>query len=176
MFINHYPEMPMAGGVELDGNKGPFQPKAFQDSLPAAEALTVLPHQDHSQPCAEQTPRHQTQRSSLPTKWRTPNPQQTPPAPCQGCRGAPGSPGSPCSSTHLPLSAEMYSSQEMVLGDGGVSDCRRTGCGTSTAQLRALPSLPPAASPTCSCPQPQAQPQPALLRPAPALSPHGHLL
>lgn len=123
-----------------------------------AEALTLLPHtRIPSQPCGEQTetpkpaflPPHRATH-----EWRTQNPQQTLPAPPQGCRGVPAAPGmqrcscSP-SSTHLPLSAEMYSSQEMVLGDGGVSDCRRTGCGTSRAQLSDKKS-----SAQCSCPLP----------------------
>lgn len=30
--------------------------------------------------------------------------------------------------TYFPFSADMYSSHVMVLGDGGVRDCRLTGC------------------------------------------------
>jgi len=33
----------MAGGLELDGLQGPFQPKPFYVSVSAAPALSVLP-------------------------------------------------------------------------------------------------------------------------------------
>lgn len=120
------------------------------------------------------TPSPQSHTQAAPTPSGELDPPAKPPSPIPRIQRCPCRPGRP-SSTHLPLSAEMYSSHEMVLGDGGVSDCRRTGWGQTELSSGLLSLLiltfPPGTAP-----------QLPLLIPAPVSAPtegfghQGHFL